>query len=245
MHKLFPDALVYDKFLVEYSSNDFRGGVAFICVPTDPHADGSADLSQVEDAIASTDAEVYCIKSTVPPGSTDMLIEEFGKRIVCSPEYEGETPWSVATKDWPFVLVGGDSKDCVVVIELLKPVLGPGHVYRKSTAVNVELAKYMENAALAAYVTFANEMDRIAAVVGADYDETREMWLLDPRMHRSHTLVFDGARGYDGKCLPKDIAALVCTSQENGYDPKFLRSIITSNARFRAKPEETVAGGTR
>ncbi len=243
MQRLFPDALVYDKFIDDFRYRpSLAGSVAFVCVPTDPRDDGSADISQVEDAILSTDAEVYCIKSTVPPGTTDALRLKLGERIVCSPEYEGETSWSVAAKDWPFVLVGGKPQDCAVVIELLKPVLGPGRVYRKSNATDVELAKYMENAALAMYVTFANEMHNIASAVGADYDETREMWSLDERMHKSHTLVFEEARGYDGKCLPKDIAAIVRASQESGYDPEFLQAVVASNARIR---DEQLAGGTR
>ena len=36
------------------------------------------------------------------------LATYISKRIVFSPEYEGETPWQRSVRDWPFVIVGGE-----------------------------------------------------------------------------------------------------------------------------------------
>ena len=38
---------------------------------------------------------------------------------------------------------------------------------------------------------FCYEMDQIAKTMGVDYNELRELWLLDPRMGTSHTCVFE------------------------------------------------------
>ena len=76
-------------------------------------------------------------------------------------------------------------------------------------------------------------MDQISKAVGVDYNEVRELWLLDPRMGASHTCVFSSKKNpYDGKCLPKDIAALVFSSTESNYKPEFMEEVIKSNERI-------------
>jgi UDP-glucose 6-dehydrogenase len=91
----------------------------------------------------------------------------------------------------------------------------------------------MENAFLALKVTFCNEFYDIASVLGVDYNELRELWLLDPRMGRSHSFVYPENRGYGGKCLPKDVAALIQTATAHGYHPSLLTAMAETNSRFR------------
>lgn len=235
MQAIFPDAAVYDKY---QAGHDDRPAVqdaalALICVPTPSLPDGGADTSTVREVVGWLDAEIICIKSTIPPGTTDALRAESGKRVVCSPEYQGETPWQRGARDWPFVIVGGEREEANKALGHFQRALGPEKVYRATTAVNAELTKYMENVALAMYVTFANEFYGIAQAVGADYDEVRDLWALDPRMARSHTLVFPHERGFGGKCLPKDLQAIIVAAQREGYWPDFLKAIRDANERFR------------
>ena len=91
----------------------------------------------------------------------------------------------------------------------------------------------MENSYLATKVTFVNEMYEICQKLGANWIKVREGWALDPRVERSHTAVFKNNRGFGGKCLPKDISALIAISKRNNYQPKFLQEVVKSNARFR------------
>jgi hypothetical protein len=49
----------------------------------------------------------------------------------------------------------------------------------------------------------------IAETFDVDYKKVRELWLHDPRMGRSHTMVLPKQNGFNGKCLPKDISAIV------------------------------------
>jgi UDP-glucose 6-dehydrogenase len=91
----------------------------------------------------------------------------------------------------------------------------------------------MENSFLALKVTFCNEIYDIAQAVGVDYNELRELWLLDPRIGRSHTFVMPDARGFGGKCLPKDMAALVHLAAEQGCTPTLLRATIEANSANR------------
>jgi UDP-glucose 6-dehydrogenase len=91
----------------------------------------------------------------------------------------------------------------------------------------------MENTFFAAKITFVNEFRRICEVFGTDWHAVREGWLLDPRVERMHTAAFDGDRGFSGKCLPKDLEAIVSASADAGYLPTLLQEIHLSNERFR------------
>jgi Predicted UDP-glucose 6-dehydrogenase len=51
-------------------------------------------------------------------------------------------------------------------------------------------------------------------LMGVDWNELRELWLLDPRINKNHTLVFERDRGYGGKCFPKDVKAIIKDSEK-------------------------------
>jgi UDPglucose 6-dehydrogenase len=90
----------------------------------------------------------------------------------------------------------------------------------------------MENAYLAAKVSFVNEFRRICETFGADWHTVREGWLLDPRVEPAHTAAFARAPGFGGKCLPKDLCAIIHAATSTGYDPALLREVLRSNERF-------------
>src|SRR5205807_8423671 len=102
-------------------------------------------------------------------------------------------------------------------------------------ARTAEMTKYMENCFLALKVTFCNEFYDIARGMNVDYNELRELWLLDPRIGRSHTFVLPDDRGFGGKCLPKDVAAMVHTGTETGSRPTLLEAMLRANTAMRAE----------
>ncbi len=109
------------------------------------------------------------LKSTVPPGTTDLLTSVTGKQICFSPEYVGESSchhpfWPAGVRDLPFVILGGEPPVRRQFIDMLQPVLGPAKVYSQCTAREAEIIKYMENAYLATKVSFVNEFRRICGV---------------------------------------------------------------------------------
>jgi UDP-glucose 6-dehydrogenase len=103
------------------------------------------------------------------------------------------------------------------------------------TGLEAELVKYTANAFLAAKVTFVNEMSRVCAAFGADWGRVREGWLRDPRAGESHTETEGHGPGFGGRCLPKDLSALICACEEKGYRPVFLNAVEAANLRFRRR----------
>lgn len=229
----------YDPALLAWTKDDIADcPVAVICVPT-PTADTMrCDTSIVEEVVGWCQADLIIIKSTVEPGTTDRLKEKTGKRIVFSPEYLGESTycspynWSVA--ECPFYIFGGDPKDTSEAVDLFIPVAGPVKQYVQTTAKAAEMAKYMENTFFATKLTFVYEMAMICKAAGLDYNVVRDLWLLDPRINPMHTAVFkNNKQPFAGKCLPKDLAALVSYAEQAlGYEPALLREVIDSNDRI-------------
>jgi len=234
MRTLFPGAAVYDKHQPDHADRSAVEGADFaiVCVPTPSLSDGAADVSAVEEVVEWCNAGLICIKSTVPPGTTDRLATYISKRIVFSPEYEGETPWQRSVRDWPFVIVGGERQAANEALAHFAAVLGPEKSYWATDAVTAETVKYTENAWLAMQVTWANEMAGICEAVGTSWQQVRELWALDPRVSPWNTLVLPPG-GYGGKCLPKDAAALIAAARGAGYEATFLEAMVAANERFR------------
>ena len=213
--------------------------LALVCVSTPPGPDGACDTSNVYDAVKRLPTRHILLRSTVAPGTTDHLGEITGKSVCFAPEYVGESRYyqpffSTDAATVPFLVVGGAPAARRHVIDMLLPVLGPSKAYFQCTALEAELVKYMENTYFATKVTFVNEFARICAAFGADWHTVREGWLLDPRIEPMHTAVFANAPGFGGKCLPKDLAAIIHAARQADYIPALLEQVRTSNNQFRA-----------
>ena len=207
--------------------------------------DGACDTSIVEEILNSTDHEYYLIKSTIPPGTTEKLIEKTGKKIVFSPEYIGEGKYT--TRWWDnhphpedmklhsFQIFGGERESTKEWINIFGKVLGPSCIYAQTDSRTAEFVKYMENCWGGMKVTWANEMYEMCRVLGIDYNETRELWALDGRTEKMHTMIWPDKRGFGGKCFPKDINAMVRFSEKYGYSPKLIKQVLKSNEHFLDK----------
>jgi nucleotide sugar dehydrogenase len=223
----------------EYPRRDLAAcDAGLICVDTPMRADGSCDTSKVCEAVSRLPVDRVLVKSTIAPGTTDSLIETTGKQICFSPEYIGESSyyhpfWADGIRAVPFVILGGEPALRQWFIDLLLPVLGPVKTYFQCSALEAELIKYMENAYFATKVSFVNEFRRICSAFRADWHTVREGWLLDPRIEPMHTAAFVQSPGFSGKCLPKDLHAIVHAATAAGYSPALLIEVLRSNQRYR------------
>ena len=235
MKEFFKDAIVYDEIKKIGNRNEINHcQIAFVCVPTPQAEDGRCDTSIVEYVLNWLDSEVIVIRSTVPVGFTDKYRSEMGKRIVFQPEYYGETyahPFAnPRNRNW--VTLGGSDEDTEVVAQLYEEVFTSEIFIHQVDAKTAELAKYMENSFLATKVTFCNQFYDIAKAFGINYHKLRETWLLDPRIGRSHTFVYEDNRGYGGSCLPKDLSGIIYQAQEANIDITLLKAVQETNTKY-------------
>jgi UDPglucose 6-dehydrogenase len=220
--------------------------LAVVCVPTPMSADGSVDLSIIRETLAWLNTSNILIKSTIPPGTTEMLSNEFKKNIAFSPEYIGEGKYVVQwwkDKGYPhptdmkyhdFQIFGGAREVTTQIIPFFQRVAGPDVKYMQTDSKTAELVKYMENSWGYAKVMFCNEFYDIAKAFGIDYNELRELWLLDGRVERMHTAVFEDDRKVGGKCFPKDVNGIVKASEVAGFEPKLIKAILAKNEEIKS-----------
>lgn len=231
---------IFDKLLVDFNSLKKRDAInncdlVFVCVPT-PFSSNTlcSDSSAVSEAVEWIDAPI-CIKSTVLPGTTRALRTRTGKHLVFSPEYLGEAlnhPWH-SESACGFLILGGDGHEADLVISAYRPIVDTGFQFIRTDSTTAELCKYMVNCFLATKVAFVNQFYDIATFCGIDFEELRKLWLVDPRIGESHSQVTK-ERGFGGRCLPKDLEALVSFVDSTGRTP-LLEAILAYNKELRSR----------
>lgn len=212
-----------------------QSDIAFIAVPTPMEDSGQCNTSIVEDIASWIETPLVIIQSTIEIGTTDNLNYNYGDRFVFQPEFFGETVGHpmMDKNNRTFIILGGPDHLTEEAAEFYHSVYNSTVHIARTNARTAELCKYMENAFIAIKVTFVNEMYEIAQAMDVNFHDLRELWLLDPRVSRYFSFVHKKDRGFGGKCLPKDVNALVYKAREEGYEAEFLKEVLKSNERFR------------
>ena len=238
------------KFGVEF------GDLQFIAVGTPPDEDGSADLKyvlKVAETIAThmTTPKTIINKSTVPVGTADKVsahvlntLTELNKSgidyaIVSNPEFLKEGAAVADCQRPDRIIIGTDSK---VSEGLMRELYEPFNRNHEKIIVmdirSAELTKYAANCMLATKISFMNEMANIAEHVGADIENVRHGIGSDPRI--GYQFIYPGC-GYGGSCFPKDVQALVRTTDEIGYESEILKAVESVNFRQKNKLFEYIS----
>lgn len=234
MLEMFPDALVHDPNL-GYISNR-QCDVAFVCVPT-PLKDGKVDGSIVEEVVNKAPEELIVMRSTVMPGTCDRLAEKYGKRVVFSPEYLGESQAHPFLNQGSrqFMILGGDQLTVKEVIQLYHSVYNANITIRRTTAYEAEVIKLSENRAIAHKVAQCQELYDACEAVGIDYNTVREaVYGDDPRFNLWFTFVYPENRGFGGKCLSKDVPAWASWAESTGVTAEYTRAMLVYNDKLVA-----------
>lgn len=232
-------------FTTDAKSGVDHGEIQFIAVGTPPDEDGSADLQYVL-AVAKTVAthmqshKIVVDKSTVPVGTADKVRaaitevlqargSELAFDVVSNPEFlkEGAAVSDCMKPDR--IVIGSDNADAVEMMRELYAPFNRNHDRLICMDVrSAELTKYAANCMLATKISFMNEMANLAERLGADIEMVRKGIGSDPRI--GYHFIYPGC-GYGGSCFPKDVQALVRTSESIGYQPQLLQAVEAVNNR--------------
>jgi UDPglucose 6-dehydrogenase len=213
--------------------------VIFIAVGTPPGEDGSADLKHVlavarEVGRNMNEPKIVVTKSTVPVGTAEKVrtavkAETNIPFAVCSnPEFLKE---GAAIEDFmkpDRVVVGVDDDEAREVMgELYAPFTrqGGNRVLFMDIA-SAEVTKYAANAMLATRISFMNQIALFCELVGADVNNVRLGIGSDQRIGRA--FLYPGP-GYGGSCFPKDVKALIRTSDDLGLSLDVLKAVEEVN----------------
>lgn len=218
--------------------------VIFLALPTPPGEDGSADLKYILGVsndlgklLKADDYKVIVDKSTVPVGTAEKvraaILKSGGSAIeqafdvVSNPEFLRE---GVAVDDFmkpDRVVIGTSSEKAKKIMgDLYAPFVRQGNPVIYMDERSAELTKYAANSFLATKISFMNEVARLCELLGADVDMVRRGIGSDERIGKR--FLFPGI-GYGGSCFPKDVQALVKSSNEVAYDFKILTAVMEVN----------------
>jgi UDPglucose 6-dehydrogenase len=213
--------------------------IIFLALPTPPGADGSADLKYVlgvADHLGKIlkGYKVIVNKSTVPVGTVDKVKAAIQNNykgefdVVSNPEFLRE---GVAVDDFmkpDRVVVGTRSERAKKLMSnLYAPYVRQGNPVIFMDERSSELTKYAANSFLATKISFMNEIAQLCERMGADVDMVRRGIGSDDRIGKR--FLFPGI-GYGGSCFPKDVQALIMSSEELNYTFEILKAVEKVNA---------------
>jgi len=202
--------------------------------------DGSADLKYVlgvAKSLGSLISEYVVVvdKSTVPVGTAEKVTTAIAENakvefdVVSNPEFLRE---GVAVEDFmkpDRVVIGcGSERAKKLMSELYAPFVRSGNPLIFMDVRSAELTKYAANAFLATKITFMNEISQLCERLDADVDMVRLGIGSDARIGKR--FLFPGI-GYGGSCFPKDVQALVKSSNEVAYDFQILNAVMDVNEK--------------
>lgn len=231
--------------------------VIFLAVGTPPAADGSADLSYVEDATRKIaehmdSYKVVATKSTVPVGTgkhlTSLVRAHQPKpvdfSVVSNPEFlrEGSAIGDFMRPDR--VVIGGSDEGAIAIMrDLYRPLYLIETPFVITSLEGAELIKYAANAFLATKISFVNEVANLCEKVGCDVHEVARAIGMDRRIGSKF---LHAGPGFGGSCFPKDTLALAAIGRQFDSPTRIVDAVIEVNyqQRLAMVPKiEKLAGG--
>lgn len=225
-------------FTTDLKSATDKSDIIFLALPTPQDEDGSADLKYVAGVAHDlgkiiTDYKIIINKSTVPVGTSEIVKNNIAAYtnvpfdVVSNPEFLRE---GFAVQDFmnpERIIIGASSTRA---IEILRKLYSPFVTLKRPIIImdekSAELTKYAANTFLATKITFMNEIANLCECIGANVDAVRKGIGSDSRI--GNKFLFPGI-GFGGSCFPKDLNALVHSSDSANYDFKILKSVLAVN----------------
>jgi len=220
--------------------------VIFLCLPTPPNEDGSADLHHVLEVAGQIgeimkenkiqEKKIIVNKSTVPVGTSEKVKNQIAKHIsedlfevASNPEFLREG-FAVEDSLFPERIVIGTSNEYSkqILTDLYQPYVRTGNPIIIMDEKSAEITKYAANAFLATKISFMNDLSAYCEKAGADIEKIRLGIGTDSRIGKK--FLFAGI-GYGGSCFPKDVRALIHSTSGAGTPLSIVKAAYEVNLK--------------
>lgn len=214
----------------------------FICVPTEPSEDGSADMSiyetvidQLANLLKATKKVSVVQRSTCPPGSADRYANKFSDNVSygVNPSFLRKASIVYDTENPDRIAIGGSGLVKEHLEFIYTGIDAPQYITDNRTSV--ELLKYVENTIDAMLISYWNEI--LEYCVHLNLDSIELIRLIE---HISDREKFKTVSRVPGKafglwCLPKDLNALLFEMDQKGINHCLLKGVNETNKKFDKK----------
>ncbi len=230
-------------FTSSYLEATSHSDIIFLAVDTPSNSDGSADLTSIKKACKSiaekmTRNKIIVEKSTVPVGTSDMILDIFTKKlrslgkelsveITSNPEFlkEGSAIDDFTRPDR--IIVGTNNVNTKKLFDdIYKPFNRKTNKIQYMDVKSAEFTKYAANSMLATKISFINDLSIIADKLGVDIENVRLGIGSDKRI--GYEFLYPGC-GYGGSCFPKDVNALIGTAKKLSHNSSLLKAVNITN----------------
>lgn len=226
--KVFP----YDKFKgIGNFESTLRSHIIFLALPTlykeEMNGYDKTALHEISGMLADAKYEgLVVIKSTVEPGTTENLANQYKLKFVHNPEFLTARTARADFENQSHIVLGRSStiptsrnnvKDDINKDDEMQALVDfyawyyPKAEISTCSATESEAMKIMVNTFYSVKVQIFNEFYLYCKEKGMDYDVVKDLMLKNGWINPMHTIVPgpDGKLSYGGACFPKDSSALL------------------------------------
>jgi UDPglucose 6-dehydrogenase len=239
------DVCCYDKF--KEDMNDYKVllscCIIFLCLPTCFDNElKQYDTSSLVEVCELLDINHYngtvVIKSTIEPGTTDMLSNKYKLKLIHNPEFLTAATAFEDFHNQKHIVIGkganiGKNEDNILIDFY--------ETYYQNSEISIcssfesESMKLFANCFYAVKIQFFNELYLTCKKNGSNYDKIKNLMLKNNWINKMHTNVPgpDGKLSYGGYCFPKDTNALLHYMKKNDIPCNILESTINERNSMR------------
>ena len=234
-------------FSTDLISSVEEASFTFLCLPTPPNNDGTADLTtlfgvlnRLKGKFAS--GSIVINKSTVPVNSGRIVAEILAHEVsvVSNPEFlrEGSAVHDFLHPDR--ILIGCDDLDAGKRVANLYSSLNCPIVF--TDPLSAESVKYLANAFLAMKISFVNQSALFCDAVGSNVLEVMRGLSFDPRIG---SMFLNPGPGWGGSCFPKDTRALAGMASASGEPMSLVTEAIAANEEHIKRSSQLIIEAAR
>ena len=220
-------------FSTELISSVESANFTFLCLPTPPNNDGTADLTTLFEVLQRlkgnfASGSIVINKSTVPVNSAGVVAQILAQEVavVSNPEFlrEGSAVHDFLHPDR--ILIGCDDLSAGEKVAALYSSLNCPIVF--TDPLSAESVKYLANAFLAMKISFVNQSALFCDAVGSNVLEVMRGLSFDPRIG---SMFLNPGPGWGGSCFPKDTRALTGMASASGEPMSLVTEAIATNEK--------------
>lgn len=235
---------IYDKYQSEHSQFEpvMEADLVFVSVPT-PKGSQGYDLTNLHEVMGRLSSAYYkgivVIKSTVLPGTTASMSQQYGLQLVNNPEFLTARTAKHDFANQSHIVIGGEPTSRDRVAQFYQTIF-PNAEYTLVKSMESESIKIFCNAFYATKLQVFNEFYLLCLHTGADFNTVVGGMLKNNWINPMHTKVPgpDGQLSFGGGCFPKDLGALVQYCENQQLSSQVLRSVLKERNQMRSHKNE-------